>query len=94
MAKGKRGSGKHYTSKGEVGTNRSLKKQIRREYRANVLARSLNQQKAWRQLKNVMLTIPNPNKNETNKRFIRVSARDVWGNPGHRFIMKTKMVEE
>jgi len=30
-------------------------------------------------LKNVMLTIPNPNTNETNKRFIRVPAREVWG---------------
>jgi hypothetical protein len=93
MAKGKRSSGKHYASKSEVGTNRSLTKEIRREYRTSI-ARKLNQQKAWRQLKNVILTIPNPNTNETNKRFIRVSARDVWGNPGHRFIMKTKIVEE
>ena len=30
--------------------------------------------------KNVMLTIPNPNKNETNKKFIRVNAKEVWRN--------------
>ena len=29
-----------------------------------------------------MLTIPNPNTNETNKRFIRVNARDVWSGGG------------
>ena len=28
--------------------------------------------------KNVMLTIPNPNKNETNKKFIRVPAKEQW----------------
>jgi len=33
---------------------------------------------AFRAGKNVMLTIQNPNKNETNKRFIRVNAREVF----------------
>jgi hypothetical protein len=33
---------------------------------------------AWLKGKNVMLTIENPNKNETNKRFIRVNANEVW----------------
>ena len=32
-------------------------------------------------LKKVVLTIPNPNTNETNKRFIKVNAREVWGSP-------------
>jgi len=40
-------------------------------------------------MKNVMLTVPNPNKNETNKRFIRVSAREYWGNPNTSFSMKS-----
>ena len=31
-----------------------------------------------KQGKNVMLTIANPNKNETNKPFIRVPAHTVW----------------
>lgn len=40
-----------------------------------------NQLHAWRKGRNVVLTIANPNKNETNKPFIRVNARDVWGDP-------------
>jgi len=36
---------------------------------------------AFLNFKNVVLTIPNPNKNETNKKFIKVNAREVWGNP-------------
>ena len=37
-----------------------------------------NQYVAFTRGKNVVLTMENPNKNETNKRFIRVNARDVW----------------
>ena len=33
---------------------------------------------AFKMGKNVVLNIPNPNTNETNKRFIRVNAKDVW----------------
>ena len=33
---------------------------------------------AWKKGKNVILTVPNPNKNETNKRFIRVDAKTIW----------------
>lgn len=33
---------------------------------------------AWMAGKNVMLTIPNPNTNETNKKYIRVNANEVW----------------
>ena len=36
---------------------------------------------AWKQMKNPWLTVPNPNPNETAKRFIRVKANDVWGDP-------------
>jgi len=28
--------------------------------------------------KNVMLTVPNPDKNNTKERFIRVNAKEVW----------------
>jgi len=34
--------------------------------------------RAWMAGKKVMLTIPNPNTNETNKKFIRVNANEVW----------------
>ena len=67
-----------YTSKGKVGTNKSVTKAIRREYMQNHLERAINQLSKFKRGKNVMLTIPNPNTSETNKRFIRVSARDVW----------------
>ena len=30
--------------------------------------------------KNVMLTIPNPDKNNTKERMIRVNAKEVWRN--------------
>ena len=40
--------------------------------------RIMNQLKAYLQGKRVMLTIANPNKNETNKPFIRVPAHEVW----------------
>ena len=53
------------------------RKQYRREYNGST-AQMQNKLEAWLSGKNVMLTIENPNKNETNKRFIRVNANDVW----------------
>ena len=37
---------------------------------------------AFKRGKNVVLTIPNPNTNETNKRFIKVPAKEVWRSIG------------
>jgi hypothetical protein len=37
--------------------------------------------KAWRKGLNPWLTIPNPNKSQTNQLFIRVRANKEWGNP-------------
>ena len=86
MAKGKKSSGKHYTSKGErSNVKRSVVKAMRRDYIENRgVERIINQQDAWMKNKNVMLTIQNPNKNETAKRMIRVPASKVWGRQGHR----------
>ena len=82
MARGKRKSGDTYTSKGErPNVSRSITKATRRVYIATPMARINNQIKAWLQSKNVMLTIPNPNKKETNKPMIRVPAIEVWGRP-------------
>jgi len=88
---GKKSSGTSYTSKGErPNLSRKTKNAMRRDYLENCqLERSNNQIKAWKKMKNVMLTVPNPNKNETNKRFIRVSAREFWGNPAASFLMKS-----
>lgn len=77
MGKGKKASGKNYTSKGIVGTTKSRSKNDP-DYAAR---RMINQQKAWREGKNVVLTVPNPNPNETNRQFIKVNARDYWGDP-------------
>ncbi len=88
---GKKSSGTSYTSKGErPNLSRKTKNAMRRDYLENhQLERLNNQMSAWKKMKNVMLTVPNPNKNETNKRFIRVSAREYWGNPTTSFSMKS-----
>jgi len=68
----------HQVSKGQRDSvARSTVKAIRRDYMQSG-ARSDNQLAAFLKGKNVMLTIENPNKNETNKRMIRVPAREVW----------------
>ena len=53
---------------------------LRREYMASG-ERIINQLMAWKKGKNVVLTIANPNKNDTSRRFIRVRAIDAWGDP-------------
>lgn len=80
MARGKKSKGKNYTSKGErPNVAKSTRKAMRRDYLENHgVERVGNQMKAFLKGKRVMLTIENPNKNETNKRFIRVPAGEVW----------------
>ena len=77
------------TSKGERNNvRRDITKALRRDYlEREPITRLNNQIAAFKRGKNVMVTIPNPNTNETNKRFIRVKAKDVWffNNP---YIMK------
>jgi len=58
----------------------------------NDLARMRNQLDAFNNGKNVMVTIPNPNTNETNKRFIRVNAKDVWKS-NNKYMMKQNTAE-
>lgn len=81
MAKGKRSSGKNYTSAG-IHSNVSnwTKRAVRRAYIESG-ERVMNQLAAFRAGKRVMVTIENPNKTETNKRFIRVEASTVWKRP-------------
>jgi hypothetical protein len=74
MAKGKKSSGKNYTSKGIVGTTKSRSKNDP----GAAARRMMNQLKAFKEGKNVVLTIPNPNPHETNKKFIKVNAKDWW----------------
>lgn len=74
MGKGKKASGKHYTSKGQVPTvNKKILNSIRSDYIGSQ-ERIVNQMRALHKGKDVVFTIPNPNKEETNKRFIKVKV--------------------
>lgn len=78
MAK-KGGKSKGFISQGlHSNVSRAVCNAMRRDYMASG-ERIVNQMLAWKRGRNVVLTIENPNKNETNKRFIRVNARDLKG---------------
>jgi hypothetical protein len=78
MGKKKGGKSKGFISKGiHSNVSRSLRNALRRDYMASA-ERIINQRLAFNRGKNVVATIENPNKHETNKRFIRVNAREVW----------------
>jgi len=79
---GKKKSRTNQTSKGIVGNSyKHASKALRKEYMQSV-ERLNNQLEAFKRGRRVMITIPNPNTNETNKRFIKVNARDVWSGGG------------
>ena len=79
---GKKKSRANQVSKGERNSDaRNIVKARRRDYMQSS-ERMTNQLAAFLRGKNVMLTIPNPNKNETNKRFIRVPAAEQWRRGG------------
>ena len=67
------------TSKGIHCQKRSAEsKAQRREYKGSMLECS-NKIKAHLAFKRVMLTIPNPDANNTKERYIRVPSTQVWG---------------
>lgn len=73
---GRKRSRTKQTSKGErVAVRRDVLKEIKAE--KPLLELAINKLEAHRQGKKTWITIANPNKKETNKRFIRV--------PGHSF---------
>lgn len=75
---GKKRQRAHQVSKGErKSQDPRWAKMARREWVGST-AQIIAKVRAWQAGKNVMLTVENPNKNETNKRFIRVNANDVW----------------
>lgn len=67
MAKGKSASGKHYVSKGE---RRSSIKTPNRD----PAQKMLNKMAALKKGKSVYFTMENPNKEQTNKKFVRVKV--------------------
>ena len=78
---GKKSSRTSQTSKGE---RRSVANGLGDD--RTELKKMIDKMDAFRKGKNVMLTIPNPIKSETNKPFIRVNAKEKWRND--KFIMK------
>jgi hypothetical protein len=76
-----------YVSKGE---RRNVAKSGCTKRAKGTLEHALRQRQAWSKGRNVVLTIDNPNKNETNRRKIKINAREVWGDPKKQrsFMMK------
>ena len=66
------------TSQGVVCQNKSAVSKARRRDWMESSDRGQAQLNAFNRGKRVMLTIANPNTAETNKRFIRVPAHEVW----------------
>lgn len=89
MAKGKKSSGANNTSAGlHSNVASATKNAVRKKYMASG-ERIMNQLKAFRAGKRVMVTIENPNKEEVNKPFIRVEASTIWKNKsGEGFTLK------
>ena len=73
-----------YTSKGERGANRQISKAVKRERTA--IEKWTIKQKAWLKGKNPWIVVPNENTAETAKRFVRVRAETLWGDPRKGFI--------
>ena len=73
-------------------TTETSKGECNIDYMSRRSARMNNQIEAFNKGKNVMVTIPNPNTNETNKRFIRVNAKDVWKS-NNTYMMKQNTAE-
>lgn len=57
-----------------------IRKAMRIDYKGSD-SEILNKIAAWRAGKNVILTVPNPDKKNTKERMIRVLANDYWGYP-------------
>lgn len=90
MAKSK-ASGKTYTSQGVYKTvSRKTLNGMKRDRDPSV--KTINIQRAYLQGRNPWMTITNPNKEQTNRKHIRVRANDVYGLPKERvskmFIMQ------
>lgn len=71
------------SGKVSAGIHSNVSTSTKRAMRAAYMAsgdRIINQRKAFDAGKNVMLTIPNPNKEDRSRLFIRVPAPQVWNN--------------
>lgn len=83
MGKTKGGKSKGFVSQGtHSNVSRDTLKDMKRS--RTELEKQLNKTRAYWAGKNPWITIDNPNKNETNKRQIRVKANTLWGTPKER----------
>ena len=72
---GKKKTRSAYTSSGGTPTiSRRISNSVREDVGNGT--KMLRQLKMWSKGKRTMITVENPNKNETNKRFIRVEGND------------------
>ena len=85
MAKGKKASGTNHVSKGE-------RRSSMRTRNTDPGKRLLNQQAALMKGRDVVLTMENPNKNETNKKFIKVRVNGKLWLERHKGLDKKKKV--
>jgi hypothetical protein len=78
MAKGKKSSGKNYISQGKYCNVSATTLKAMRASKTEI-DKMLDKQRAWLAGKNPWVTIDNPNKEQTNKRKIRVRMNDLRG---------------
>ena len=77
------GKKKQRASQTSKGIGRNVSKWVCKAIRKDVtlLETMRRKREAFNKGKNVVVTIPNPDKMETNKPFIKVPARQAWGVP-------------
>ena len=76
---GKKRSRATQTSKGVHCQKRTAEQKAQRlEYKGS-LVEGANKMAAHKKFKRVMLTIPNPDANNTRERYIKVPSTEVWG---------------
>jgi hypothetical protein len=88
---GGKASGKKYTSQGQRSCVSSRVRNGARRDRDGS-QKLLDVQRAWLEGRNPWVTMDNPNKEQTNRRKIRVKANTLWGSPKERdkkmYVMK------
>lgn len=79
----KKSSGKTYVSKGiHSNVKASTLSVMKQDQDPSV--KILNVQRAWLKGQNPWVTINNPNKEQTNRKFIKVRANELLGHPKER----------
>lgn len=83
MAKAKGGKSKGFVSQGKYKNVSQKTKNLVRNGRSGLEVQAAKMAAYWKG-QNPWITMENPNKEETNKRFIKVKANDLYGLPKNR----------